>query len=82
MAEETSTAFNHNDIYAAVALIDHACSKGAFLGWEDINKAFVVRQRLNQFAVEWEAAVNAASEMAENVSTETPEQLENSETES
>jgi hypothetical protein len=46
-------SFTPDDLRAAVILIDYACEQGAFKGWENINKAFLVRERINNFVEQW-----------------------------
>ncbi len=48
-------SFTPDDLRAAVILIDYACEQGAFKGWDNINKAFTVRNRINAFVEQWES---------------------------
>lgn len=66
--------FGPQDIVNTVMLLDEACEAGAFKGWEQIQKAFNIRNRLLQFAQSWqatterleaEAAAAAANEQEE-----------------
>lgn len=60
MSSDTAPAmieFTPEDLQAAVMLIDLACQQGAFRGWENIEKAYTVRERLLAFANQWQAAV-------------------------
>ena len=52
--------FTPDDLHAAVMLIDHACQQGAFKGWENIEKAYTVRERILAFANQWQSAVSPA----------------------
>ncbi len=45
--------YSPDDLLAAVLLIDHACAAGAYRGWDTINKAYEIRQRLSAFAEQW-----------------------------
>ena len=45
--------FTPDDLFAAVMIIDHACNNGGFKGWENIEKAHAVRERLIKFAESW-----------------------------
>lgn len=58
-------SFTPDDLRAAVILIDYACDQGAFAGWETINKAFTIRNRIAAFVEQWAA-------ISEQPSTETP----------
>ncbi len=49
------TQFTPDDLFAAVMIIDHACNQGAFKGWENIEKAYAVRERLVKFAEQWKS---------------------------
>jgi hypothetical protein len=49
----TLDAFTPDDLRAAVILIDYACEQGAFKGWENIQKAFTVRNRIAAFVEQW-----------------------------
>lgn len=51
---EPQNVFTPDDLTAAVMLIDHACQEGAFRGWELINQAQAVRNRLLEFAQSWQ----------------------------
>lgn len=55
MTTETPTSFTPEDIMAAVYLIDHACENGAYKGWEVMQTAFAVRNRLVEFAESWKS---------------------------
>ncbi len=46
-------AFTPDDLRAAVILIDYACEQGAFKGWDNIQKAYTVRERINAFVEQW-----------------------------
>lgn len=59
---EQLITFVPDDIFAAVMLIDHACNQGAFKGWENIEKAFGVRERLLKFAESWQSMIPDAKE--------------------
>jgi len=54
----TMIEFTPDDLLAAVMLIDLACQQGAFKGWDNINKAYTVRERILAFAEQWKAAVS------------------------
>lgn len=62
MSNETPMIeFTPDDIHAAIMVIDLACSQGAFKGWENINKAYVVRERLMAFATQWESILTPST---------------------
>lgn len=45
--------FTPEVLRAAVMLIDHAAENGAYKGWENMQKAFWVRQNVNAFVEQW-----------------------------
>lgn len=55
----TLESFTPDDLQAAVILIDYACEQGAFKGWENINKAFLVRNRIAAFVKQWSSVSDA-----------------------
>ncbi len=59
-------SFTPDDLRAAVILIDYACEQGAFKGWENINKAFAVRNRIASFVEQWAAISESESETTPN----------------
>lgn len=62
----TLTSFTPDDLRAAVILIDYACEQGAFKGWENINKAFAVRNRIASFVEQWASISGAETETTPN----------------
>lgn len=74
MSEQLPTldTFTPDDLLAAVMLIDFAADQGVFKGWENMNKAFIVRTRLANFAQQWAGVVPDADPTA-NETTETTE---------
>lgn len=71
MSEQLPTldTFTPEDLLAAVMLIDYAADQGVFKGWENMNKAFIVRSRLSNFAQQWAGVVPDP----DHTITETPE---------
>jgi hypothetical protein len=57
-------AFTPEDLAAAVGLIDEGVNQGAYKGWEAVQTAANVRQRLMLFAQHWQNTINSASEEA------------------
>jgi hypothetical protein len=58
--------FTPDDLRAAVILIDFACEQGAFKGWENINKAFTVRNRILAFVEQWAAVTPTETPLEES----------------
>ncbi len=54
----TMIEFTPDDLLAAVMIIDLACQQGAFRGWDNIEKAYTVRERILAFAEQWKSAVS------------------------
>jgi hypothetical protein len=61
--------FTPDDLVQAVVLIDAACTAGAFKGWEDIQKAFAIRNKLLVFAQMWAETAQQA-QTAQQATTE------------
>lgn len=55
--QETS-AFTPDDLIQTVMLIDEACADGAFKGWDQIQRAFTIRNRVLQFAQSWKQTID------------------------
>jgi hypothetical protein len=63
-ATPESAPFGPEDLVNTVVLIDEACTEGAFKGWEQIQKAFNIRNRLLQFAQAWQNTAQQLEEAA------------------